>query len=292
MKLCILILAALSLPALASVIPSRMETPFFRVYSGVKIKAAQGIARVSTSRLEKSGTGREPKDQWEFHTNSASLNLQIPFYQEVRAMSDSVLEATPGDDGNSFGTAFHVGQGYILTNQHVLSTSRKNTTECKSFVTKTGDGKDRFRCEQVVYCDRVADFCLIKLKAWRKNKREPHTLPAMTLHSTHEPDREALYATIGNPMGEGIHFARGRGIRRHREGKFMFYAPVHGGNSGGPLVNESGEVVGLVYAQGQYGITEDGYNLAIPVEFIIAELTRVLPSYHPGLRSVMDSIVP
>ncbi len=285
------LLALFSLPAMASVIPSRMETPFFRVYSGVKIKADQNIARVSTSRLMKSGTGNEPKDQWEFHTASADLNIPLPFYQEVRSMSDSVMQATPGDDSHSFGTAFHIGQGYVLTNQHVLSTSRKNTTECKNFVTRSGDGKDRFRCEQVVYCDRTADFCMIKLKAWKKNRREPHTLPALTLHSSHEPDREALYATIGNPMGEGIHFARGRGIRRHRDGKFMFYAPVHGGNSGGPLVNEAGEVVGLVYAQGQYGITEDGYNLAIPVDFLISEFTRVLPSDHPGLRILLDALV-
>lgn len=291
MKTLGLILALASLPVVASVIPSRLETPFFRVYSGVKIKAEQNIARVSTSRLVKSGSGREPKDQWEFETSAGSLNISLPFYQEVRTISDSVLQATPGDDGNSFGTAFHIGLGYILTNQHVLSTSRKNTTECKSFVARTGDGKDRFRCEQVVYCDRTADFCLIKLKAWKKNKREPHTLPAVTLHSTHEPDREALYASIGNPMGEGIHFARGRGIRRHREGKFMFYAPVHGGNSGGPLVNEAGEVIGLIYAQGQYGITEDGYNLAIPVEFIVGELSRVLPSEHPGLRVLLDALV-
>lgn len=290
MKTLGLILALITLPAVGSVIPSKTETPFFRIYSSVKIKTAQNVARVSVSRLTKSGSGHEPKDQWEFHTGSSTLDMALPFYQDVRNTADAVLQATPGDDGNSFGTAFHIGRGYILTNQHVLSTSRKNTTECKNFVTKTGDGKDRFRCEQVVYCDRTADFCLIKLKAWKKNKREPHTLPALSLISTHEPEREALYATIGNPMGEGLHFARGRGIRRHREGKFMFYAPVHSGNSGGPLLNETGEVVGLVFAQGQYGVTEDGYNLAVPVEFIVGELSRALDSQNPGLLALLDAV--
>lgn len=287
-----LILSLTMLPAVASVIPSKTETPFFRIYSSVKLKPAQNVARVSVSRLFKTGSGREPKDQWEFQTGHQNLEIPLPFFQEVRTLADSVLKATPGDDSNSFGTAFHIGGGYVLTNQHVLSTSRKNTTECKSFTTRTGDGKDSFRCEQVVYCDRTADFCLIKLKAWRKNKREPHTLPALTLHSTHEPDREALYATIGNPMGEGLHFARGRGIRRHREGKFMFYAPVHSGNSGGPLLNEAGEVVGLVFAQGQYGVTEEGYNLAVPVEFIVSELTRVLDPQNPGLMAVQEALQP
>lgn len=287
-----LILSLTMLPAVASVIPSKTETPFFRIYSSVKLKPAQNVARVSVSRLFKTGSGREPKDQWEFQTGHQNLEIPLPFFQEVRTLADSVLKATPGDDSNSFGTAFHIGGGYVLTNQHVLSTSRKNTTECKSFTTRTGDGKDSFRCEQVVYCDRTADFCLIKLKAWRKNKREPHTLPALTLHSTHEPDREALYATIGNPMGEGLHFARGRGIRRHREGKFMFYAPVHSGNSGGPLLNEAGEVVGLVFAQGQYGVTEEGYNLAVPVEFIVSELTRVLDPQNPGLMAVQEALLP
>lgn len=280
------------LPAAASVIPSKTETPFFRIYSSVKLKPAQNIARVSVSRLFKTGHGGEPKDQWEFQTGHQNLEIPLPFYQEVRALADGVLKATPGDDGNSFGTAFHIGGGYILTNQHVLSTSRKNTTECKSFTARTGDGKDRFRCDQVVYCDRSADFCLIKLKAWRKNKREPHTLPKLSLHATHEPDQVALYSTIGNPMGEGLHFARGRGIRRHREGKFLFYAPVHSGNSGGPLLNEAGEVVGLVFAQGQYGVTEEGYNLAVPVEFILNELGRVLDPQNPGLVALQDALVP
>lgn len=287
-----LLLSLTMLPAVASVIPSKTETPFFRIYTSVKLKPAQNTARVSVSRLFKTGSGREPKDQWEFQTGHQNLEIPLPFFQEVRTLADSVLKATPGDDSNSFGTAFHIGGGYILTNQHVLSTSRKNTTECKSFTTKTGDGKDSFRCDHVVYCDRTADFCLIKLKAWKKNKREPHTLPALSLHSTHEPDREALYATIGNPMGEGLHFARGRGIRRHREGKFMFYAPVHSGNSGGPLLNEAGEVVGLVFAQGQYGVTEEGYNLAVPVEFIVSELTRVLDPQNPGLMAVQEALLP
>jgi len=287
-----LLLSLSMLPAVASVIPSKTETPFFRIYSSVKLKPAQSLARVSVSRLFKTGSGHEPKDQWEFQTGHQNLEIPLSVYQGVRVLADGVLEATPGDDGNSFGTAFHIGGGYILTNQHVLSTSRKNTTECKSFRTRTGDGKDRFRCEQVVYCDRMADFCLIKLKAWRKNKREPHTLSKLSLHSTHEPDREALYSTIGNPMGEGLHYARGRGISRHREGKFLFYAPVHSGNSGGPLLNEAGEVVGLVYAQGQYGVTEDGYNLAVPVEFIMNELNRVLDPQNPGLQALQDALVP
>ncbi len=288
MKTLGLLLALMTLPAVASVIPSKTETPFFRIYSSVKIKAAQNVARVSVSRLSGRGNNAE---SWDFRTGSSTFEIPLPFYRDVRATADAVLKATPGDDNNSFGTAFHIGQGYVLTNQHVLSTSRTNTTECKNFVTKTGDGKDSFRCEQVVYCSREADFCLIKLKAWKKNKRQPHTLPTLALHSSHEPDREALYATIGNPMGEGLHYSRGRGIRRHREGKFMFYAPVHSGNSGGPLLDEAGVAVGLVFAQGQYGITEDGYNLAVPVDFIVSELSRVLPSNHPGLLTVLDAVL-
>ena len=277
--------------AFAAVIPSRTEIPFVRLYESVRIKADKGVARLSVSRLSETGQGREPRERWEFHTGSSTLEVPLPRFEAMRRSGDAVLEATPGDDSNSFGTAFHIGQGYVITNQHVLSTKRTNTTQCKDFRVRTGDGKQRFKCDQVVRCDRQADYCVIKLKAWGRNRPLPEDLPSLPLRAVNRPNAQASYAAIGNPAGEGLHFSQGQGISRHRDGKFMFYAPVHSGNSGGPLLNEDGEAIGLVYAQGQYGVTEEGYNLAVPMDFIWSELRTHLGEDHPAVEAIRQALV-
>jgi S1-C subfamily serine protease len=259
----------------AVIVPSRTVMPFSAVYSGVRVKSEH--VTLSTATLFKNFSEREPSREWEFRGQSKSLNVSHEKFETIRALSDATLRATPGDDGGSFGTAFHIGQGYILTNQHVLSTSRSNTTQCKSLRMQTGDGKDSFDCERVVYCHREMDFCLIKMKSkkpglFNRNPRQIQTLPTHRLRATRSPDYAGVFAAIGNPAGEGIHYSEGSGLQPYRRNTWLFFAPVHSGNSGGPLINEAGEVVGVVYAQSKYGISEDGYNMAVPLYRILEEL--------------------
>jgi S1-C subfamily serine protease len=263
-----------------SIIPSKTETPFFRIYEGVRIKADKELARVSVSHLVRDYSQNNSKSGWEVSLAWDSLDIPLSFYQDVRSQADATLTAITGDSYNSFGTAFHIGEGYVLTNQHVLSSSRTNTTECKNFQASTGNGEHRFKCEKVIYCEREADFCVIKLKKWRAGKMDPAALPKLPLLSERMPDRDALYAAIGNTGGEGLHYSRGRGIWRNSSRQFVFYAPVHSGNSGGPLLNEQGQVIAVVYAQGQYGVTEEGYNIAVPIEYIIGELQKHVPGHE------------
>ncbi|MCE3013655.1 MAG: serine protease [Proteobacteria bacterium] len=259
----------------AVIVPSRTVMPFSAVYSGVRVKSEH--VTLSTATLYQNFSEREPSREWEFRGSSKSLNVSHEKFETIRALSDATLRATPGDDAGSFGTAFHIGQGYILTNQHVLSTSRSNTTQCKSLRMQTGDGKDSFDCERVVYCHREMDFCLIKMKSkkpglFNRNPRQIQTLPRHRLRATRSPDYAGVFAAIGNPAGEGIHYSEGSGLQPYRRNTWLFFAPVHSGNSGGPLINEAGEVVGVVYAQSKYGVNEDGYNMAVPLYRILEEL--------------------
>lgn len=277
------LLALFVTPALSgvkSVIPSKTETPFFRIYEGVRIKADKDVARVSVSKLVRDYTEHDEKSAWDVSLASDSLEIPLSFYQNVRSLADATLTAVTGDSYNSFGTAFHIGDGYVLTNQHVLSKSRTNTTECKNFQVATGNEEHRFKCEKVVHCDREADFCVIKLKSWKAGRMDPKALPRLKLLADRMPDREALYSAIGNTGGHGLHYSRGRGLWRNGSRQFVFYAPVHSGNSGGPLLNQAGKVIGVVYAQGQYGITEEGYNIAVPIDYIQGELETHVPGHE------------
>lgn len=277
----------------AVIIPSRTLMPFSAVYSGVRVKTEH--VKLSTATLYENSTEREPSRQWEFRGSSKSVNVSHEKFETIRALSDATLRATPGDDGNSFGTAFHIGEGYILTNQHVLSTSRANTTQCQSLRFQTGDGRDSFDCERVVYCHKEMDFCFIKIKAkkpgfFNRNPRQVSTLPRHRLRATRTPDYGGVFAAIGNPAGEGIHYSEGRGLQPYRRDTWLFFAPVHSGNSGGPLINEQNEVVGVVYAQNKYGISEDGYNMAVPL-YRILDMLKDNISGSEDLRFFENSLL-
>ncbi|MBY0518217.1 MAG: serine protease [Bacteriovoracaceae bacterium] len=287
----LLLLSSFSARAeLFSIIPEKTETPYIRIYEGVRIDEKKDIAKVSVSNLVQNFEERDVARKWHLELNQDTLTMPLSRFNKIKKLSDAVLQATPGDSANSFGTAFHIGNGYVLTNQHVLSTSRANFTECKSFEAKTGDNEDRFDCQEVVHCERKPDFCVIKLKAvmrgmpWnRKLGRAPETLPTLKLKPENLPAFNGIYSAIGNPDGQGIHFSSGRSLYRQAD-QFIFYAPVHGGNSGGPLLNSDGEAIGLVYAQGQYGIDSEGYNLAVPMEVVFKHLYNILPGDHPVIE--------
>ena len=58
--------------------------------------------------------------------------------------------------------------------------------------------------------------------------------------------------------------------------RLQITAPVSPGSSGGPVLNDKGEVIGIVYA-GHSGPDAQNLNLAIPVNYLKALLKRVGP---------------
>ena len=80
---------------------------------------------------------------------------------------------------------------------------------------------------------------------------------------------DPIYAA-GNPKGWTGTFSEGiiSGFQIQRSGKrFQISAPVSPGSSGSPLLNNKGEVIGIVYAK-HSGIDAENLNLAIPVNYL------------------------
>ena len=90
---------------------------------------------------------------------------------------------------------------------------------------------------------------------------------------------------IGNPLGFGIHASKGKGLIRTIQG-LKFHAPVFGGNSGGGLFNEKGELIGLVRAQSQDLYSTNSYNVAVDLNLIEADLKRALGKDHSALKQI------
>ena len=179
-------------------------------------------------------------------------------------------EATAVIDGvetryGSAGTGFIISEdGYIVSNYHVIE-------DAESLSVTTGTGKTYEA--QVVGFDAENDFSLLKVDAMG--------LPFVTLGSSDSTKIGEQVVAIGYPLNNdsptltvGYVSAKDRVITTQGKTINMLQtdAAINSGNSGGPLLNMRGEVVGITTAKSS-GTTETGVDIesvgfAIPVDDI------------------------
>lgn len=152
--------------------------------------------------------------------------------------------------------------GYILTNYHVVEDANKMNYPIK-VATYAGDEYDA----TIVGYDEENDVALLKIEA--------AGLSPVTIGSIGDTKvGETVYA-IGNPLGEltytftnGIVSALDREINTESGisiNMFQTNVAINAGNSGGPIINSRGEVVGI--ASAKYSDTGvEGLGFAIPVD--------------------------
>lgn len=164
------------------------------------------------------------------------------------------------------GSGFVVDEaGYIVTNNHVIA-------DAETVSVRLSD--DRQFTAQVIGTDEKTDLALLKIDA--------DDLPATSFGDSDGTRVGDWVVAIGNPFGlggtatVGIVSARGRDIR---SGPYDDYiqidAPINKGNSGGPIFNTRGEVVGVNTAIFSPNGGSVGIGFAIPanqVQNIVAEL--------------------
>jgi serine protease Do len=164
----------------------------------------------------------------------------------------------PEPRGQGLGSGFVISSdGYILTNAHVVADSDDVTV-------RLADNKREFKAK-VVGLDRRTDVALLKVNAT--------DLPTVTLGNSADLKVGEWVAAIGSPFGfnntitAGIVSAKGRTLPDESFVPFIQTdVAVNPGNSGGPLLNLKGEVVGInsmIYS-GTGGYM--GVSFAIPIE--------------------------
>ena len=162
----------------------------------------------------------------------------------------------------SSGSGFIVDDGtYVLTNAHVVGNAKTVRVELKSGRKLKG---------QVTDIDQVADLALIKVNLPSNEK-----LPALKFGSSSELRPGEWVVALGSPLSlsntitagivSSVHRpSKELGLHRHKPD--MEYvqtdAPITIGNSGGPLVNLDGEVIGVNTMTAGPGI-----SFAIPSDF-------------------------
>lgn len=147
------------------------------------------------------------------------------------------------------------GDGYIVTNNHVIA-------DADSISVRLSD--DRQFSADVVGTDEKTDLALLKIDA--------DDLAISTLGDSDTTRVGDWVVAIGNPFGlggtatVGIVSARGRDIRSGPYDDYMqIDASINRGNSGGPVFNTAGEVVGVNTAIFSPNGGSVGIGFAIPV---------------------------
>jgi serine protease Do len=168
-------------------------------------------------------------------------------------------------------------EGYILTNDHVAGNAKE--------ITVTMTNGEKYPAE-IMGTDMISDVTLLQIKG--KN------FPFVKLGNSDDVMIGEWVVAFGNPFGlfenidkpivtVGVVSAKGMNLNvdnnRSYRGLIQTDAVINAGNSGGPLVNSAGEVIGintLIYTAG-VSQASIGYGFAIPinrVKSIVSELQK------------------
>ena len=192
----------------------------------------------------------------------AAQDPMLEFFR--RFMPDLPEKAQPRQ---GLGSGFIISaDGYILTNAHVVA-------EFDDVNVRLADSKREFKAK-VIGADKRSDVALLKVEATG--------LPTVKIGNSSGLEPGDWVAAIGSPFGfantitAGIVSAKGRSLPDEMYVPFIQTdVAVNPGNSGGPLLNLQGEVVGMnsmIYS-GTGGYM--GVSFAIPIE-VAMEVSKQL----------------
>lgn len=188
-----------------------------------------------------------------------------PFEEFFRDFKERHGKRLPQEEGeapvlkhktNALGSGFIIDPaGYIVTNQHVIQDAEEITIILQDNTNLPAT---------VVGTDKKTDLAVLKIESKK-------ALPALTFGDSDKARVGDWILAIGNPFGlggtvtAGILSARARDIN---SGPYDDYlqtdAPINRGNSGGPMFNMNGEVIGVntaIYSPSGGSI---GIGFAIP----------------------------
>ena len=210
-------------------------------------KQGPAVVNVSTTSTGRAGRGGRlpnvPEDD--------------PFYEFFRRFAPQIPGQPREFESQSLGSGFIITpDGYMLTNAHVVEAAEEITIKLTD--------KREFKAK-VIGADKKTDIALLKIDATG--------LPAVRIGDPNRLKVGEWVVAIGSPFGfestvtAGIVSAKGRSLPAENFVPFIQTdVAVNPGNSGGPLFNMRGEVVGInsqIYSR-TGGFM--GLSFAIPID--------------------------
>ncbi len=177
-------------------------------------------------------------------------------------------------EGVASGSGFFAAgaDNMVLTNAHVVGMLQPDAPAPKNVevVLNSGEGDEATFNAEVLAVDRISDLAVLKISptAKSKNAKLPEALAIAGGASLQETQQVYVF---GFPLGEGlgknitVSQSSVSSLRKTPEGELdqiQVNGGMHHGNSGGPVVDAAGNIVGVAVA----GIEGTTINFAVPAE--------------------------
>jgi 2-alkenal reductase len=212
----------------------------------------------------------------------------------------TVYANVPGS-GRSQGSGFLVDrEGTVLTSAHVITSAGTTSVArgAKSVVVEFSDGERA--PASIVGWDLFSDTGVLRVA------RTPHALVPLPLGDSSRVSVGNPVAAIGSPFGNqgslavGVVSAVGRSISTLTSGyrltdAIQIDAPINRGNSGGPLLDARGRVIGInAQIRSDSGLAE-GVGIAVPVNVARRSLEQLVATgrvVYPYIGIRADDVTP
>ena len=182
--------------------------------------------------------------------------------EDALAVTVLIVMEDAGGQALSTGSGFFVDRGMVATNLHVIERAPRG------YVKRVGMDKT-FRIQGILAKDSRQDLVIIRV---------PDVgVPVLPIGKSDKVQIGQSVYVSGNPIGflEGT-FSNGivSGVREFQMGRerIQITAPISGGNSGGPVLNSKGEVIGVAAS---IITTGQNLNFAIPSKYLTKLLNEV-----------------
>ena len=269
---------------LAVLLALLISTPLLAKVSGLPdftelvVKAGPAVVNI---RVTQFGTRRRPNEGQNGAEDQGEPQPEIPeFFRLYFDAPDNPHNGQPDRMGAGSGFIYST-DGYILTNHHVVA-------DADEIIVRMADRRE-FEAE-LIGSDEASDIAVLKISA----KSE---LPFLKLGESDSLRAGQWVAAIGSPFNfeqsvtAGIVSAKGRTNRAQQYVPFIQTdVAINRGNSGGPLLDMDGEVVGInswiLSSNGGY----IGLSFSIPIE-VAASTARQLRETGKVERGLLGVIV-
>jgi len=247
--------ATLTIPS-----PVQLSNTFSRIAKDAKPSVVQIISTIKE---------KQSNMQWFF--NGVPFNGPFGEQNPFGGQSPFQMAPQPPQHAMGLGSGFVVDpRGYIMTNNHVV----ENATR----IQVTLPGSSTQYTAKLVGTDPELDLAVLKIDAGK-------SLPALPMGNSDAIDTGDWVVAIGSPFGldqtvtAGIISAKGRdlGDAQHQIQRFLQTdAAINRGNSGGPLLNINGQVIGINTMIASSNGDFDGIGFALPINLAVTSYNQIV----------------